>query len=65
MQKNAIENVNCSLNELNDAKASLEQALSTVEKPENKKLIQESLDAVCKTIDCVKNTVKNYQESSK
>ncbi|ENZ00460.1 hypothetical protein [Clostridium thermobutyricum] len=63
--KNAIENVNCSLNELNEAKASLEQALSTVEKPENKKLIQDSLNSVCESIECVQNTVKNYKESSK
>ncbi|MGV3025299.1 hypothetical protein ACED96_06190 [Clostridium thermobutyricum] len=63
--KNAIENVNCSLNELNEAKASLEQALSTVEKPENKKLIQDSLNSVCESIECVQNAVKNYKESSK
>ena len=63
--KNAIENVNCSLNELNEAKASLEQALSTVEKPENKKLIQDSLNSGCESIECVQNAVKNYKESSK
>ncbi|WP_297631675.1 hypothetical protein [uncultured Clostridium sp.] len=63
MQRNAIQNVHCSLDELQDAKCSLEQALNTVEKPENKKMIQDSLTAVNESINCIECTIKNYKES--
>ncbi|MGL4571528.1 MAG: hypothetical protein ACRCVJ_10715 [Clostridium sp.] len=65
MNNNAIENVKCSLDELNQAKAKLESAVGTVEKPENKKMIQSSLDSVCSTIKQVESTVNNYKESTK
>lgn len=65
MNNNAIENVKCSLDELNQAKAKLESAVGTVEKAENKKLIQNSLDSVCSTIKQVESTVNNYKESTK
>ncbi|MGL5415594.1 MAG: hypothetical protein ACRDAU_08035 [Clostridium sp.] len=63
MQRNAIQNVNCSLGDLQDAKCSLEQALTTVEKPENKKMIQDSLNSVNESINCIECTIKNYKES--
>lgn len=63
--KNAIQNVNCSLQGLHEAKASLESALQSVEKPNNKQMIQDSLNSVCESIDCVQCTMKNYKESPK
>lgn len=63
MQKNAIQNVHCSLDDLQEAKTSLQQALTTVEKPENKKMIQDSLTSVNESINCIECTIKNYKES--
>ncbi|AIY83978.1 MAG: hypothetical protein KIB43_12635 [Clostridium baratii] len=63
MKNNAIENVKCSLDELNQAKSKLQAAIGTVEKPENKNLIQNSLDSVCNTIKEVESTINNYKES--
>lgn len=63
MQKNAIQNVHCSLDDLQEAKTSLQQALTTVEKPENKKMIQDSLNSVNESINCIECTIKNYKES--
>lgn len=65
MKNNAIENVKCSLDELNQAKSKLQAAIGTVEKPENKNLIQNSLDSVANTIKEVESTISNYKESSK
>lgn len=63
MKNNAIENVKCSLDELNQAKSKLQAAIGTVEKAENKNLIQNSLDSVCNTIKEVESTISNYKES--
>ncbi|MDU1856063.1 MAG: hypothetical protein E6789_11320 [Clostridium baratii] len=63
MKNNAIENVKCSLDELNQDKSKLQAAIGTVEKPENKNLIQNSLDSVCNTIKEVESTISNYKES--
>lgn len=63
MKKNAIKNVQSSLSDLKDAKACLEQAVSTVEKSSNKQMIEGSLDAVCNSIKEVECTIKNYKES--
>ncbi|MCR6514924.1 MAG: hypothetical protein ACRDCB_13135 [Clostridium sp.] len=62
MKKNAIQNVECSLSDLKEAKADLEQAVSTVEKASNKEMIQKSLDSVCNTIKDLECTINNYQE---
>ena len=63
MKNNAIENVKNSLDQLNQAKAKLQSAVGTVEKAENKNLIQNSLDSVCNTIKEVESTISNYKES--
>ncbi|CUQ20959.1 hypothetical protein BH721_08650 [Clostridium baratii] len=63
MQNNAIENVKNSLDQLNQAKAKLQSAVGTVEKAENKNLIQNSLDSVANTIKQVESTISNYKES--
>ena len=63
MKNNAIENVKCSLDELNQAKSKLQAAIGTVEKAENKNLTQNSLDSVCNTIKEVESTISNYKES--
>jgi len=44
--KNAKQQVQKVFSQLSDAKISLNQALSTVEKPENKQQIQNTLNAV-------------------
>ncbi|WP_024614098.1 hypothetical protein [Clostridium sp. Ade.TY] len=62
MKRNAIQNVRCSLDELKQAESMLNQATSTVEKTENKKMIEDSLCAVQDTIKKVECTISNYQE---
>lgn len=60
--KNARENVECSIKDLECSKRHLEQALSTVEKDVNKEKIQSSLNAVTSALDTAKCTIENYYE---
>ncbi|GMQ62841.1 hypothetical protein [Vallitalea maricola] len=61
--KNAIQHVHDVQSQLESAKNGLNQAISTVEKPENKKRIQDTLNAVNNALTSVNNTISNYQES--
>lgn len=61
--KNAIQHVHDVQCKLENSRDCLNQAISTVEKPENKKRIQESLNAVNSALTCVNDTITNYQES--
>lgn len=62
MKRNAIGNVNSSLCDLKEAKAKLDNAVSTVEKEENKQMIEDSLQALGESIEQVECTIKNYHE---
>ncbi|WP_273320948.1 hypothetical protein [Vallitalea guaymasensis] len=61
--KNAIQHVHDVQSQLESAKNCLNQAISTVEKPENKKRIQDTLNAVNNALTSVNSTISNYQES--
>lgn len=63
--KNAKDNVQCSLNDLQKAKTSLHEALQSVEKPENKNRIQETCTAVESALTKAQDTLTNYVESNK
>lgn len=60
--KNARQNVESSIKDLECSKKHLEQALSTVEKDVNKEKIQSSLTAVTQALDSTKYTIENYYE---
>ncbi|WP_461206335.1 hypothetical protein [Clostridium sp. DL1XJH146] len=60
--KNARQNVQQVCNELEQCKSQLTQAVSTVEKPQNKQQIQQTLNAVENACQQAKNTLDNYQE---
>lgn len=62
MKKNAVENVRCSLDQLKHAETDLNQACSTVEKQENRQLIENSLTSVRETIKNVESTLKQYKD---
>lgn len=62
MKRNAIQNIRCSLDELKQAESMLNHAAITVEKSENKKMIEDSLCSVHDTIKKIENTISNYQE---
>ncbi|GKX31598.1 hypothetical protein SH1V18_40780 [Vallitalea longa] len=61
--KNAIQHVHDVQSQLQSAKSCLNQAISTVEKPENKKRIQDTLNAVDNALNTCNTTITNYQES--
>ena len=63
--KNARQNVQCSIRDLECSKKHLEQALTTVEKDVNKQNIESSLCAVTEALDNAKSTIDNYYESPK
>lgn len=65
VMKNARENVNCSVNDLQKAKDSLQQALSTVEQDANRKNIESALQSVDGALNQTRNAANNYVESSK
>lgn len=61
--KNARQNVQCSVDDLQKAKNSLDQALQSVEKQENKTRIQQTCDAVQSALTKAQDTINNYVES--
>ncbi|KUO76967.1 MAG: hypothetical protein APF77_19120 [Clostridia bacterium BRH_c25] len=60
--KNAKQQVQKVFSQLSDAKISLNQALSTVEKPENKQQIQNTLNAVENAINTTSTALSNYKD---
>jgi len=62
MQKNARQHVQDVSNQLQTCRNSLTQAISTVEKQQNRQKIQSTLDAVNSAIQAVNTTLSTYQE---
>ena len=63
MQGNdAREQVQDVCNQLQNCQNSLNQALSSVEKPENRQKIQTTLDSVNSALQSASTTLSNYQE---
>lgn len=60
--KNARQNVESSIKDLECSKRHLEQALTTVERDVNKKNIEASLNAVNSALENTKCTIDNYYE---
>jgi len=60
--KNAKQHVQDVTNHLQNAKNCLNTALSTVEKPENKQQIQNTLNAVDGALQNATTTLSNYKE---
>ena len=61
-KNNAKQNVKETYDKLVTCMDSLNQALTSVEKPENKQRIQTTLGAVDNAIEAANNTLTNYQE---
>jgi hypothetical protein len=61
-QKNAKQHVQDVTNHLQSAQNCLNQALTTVEKPENRQKIQDTLNSVNSAMQAANNTLNNYQE---
>jgi hypothetical protein len=61
-QKNAKQHIQDVSNHLQNAKNCLDQALTSVEKPENKQKIQGTLDSVNNAIQATTNTLTNYKD---
>lgn len=59
---NAKQNVQNAYDKLVDCMDSLNQALTSVEKQENKQRIQSTLGAVDNAIEAANHTLANYQE---
>ncbi|HEY5560816.1 MAG TPA: EscE/YscE/SsaE family type III secretion system needle protein co-chaperone [Clostridiaceae bacterium] len=62
MQKNAKQHVQDVTGHLQDAKNCLNNALSSVEKAENRQQIQNTLTSVDSAMQAATNTLKNYKE---
>ena len=60
--KNAKQHVQDVTNHLEEAKDCLNNALSSVEKPENKQQIQNTLNSVDIALQDANTTISNYQE---
>lgn len=60
--KNAKQQVQKVFSQLNDAKTSLNEAIGSVEKPENKQQIQNTLNAVENAINTTSTTLSNYKD---
>ncbi|HEY8890439.1 MAG TPA: EscE/YscE/SsaE family type III secretion system needle protein co-chaperone [Clostridium sp.] len=60
--KNAKQHVQDVTNHLQEAKNCLNNALSSVEKPENKQKIQNTLNSVDAALQNANTTISNYQE---
>ena len=60
--KNAKQTVQKVFSQLSDVKNSLNDALSSVEKPENKQQIQNTLNAVENAITTTSTTLSNYKD---
>lgn len=62
MQKNAKQHVQDVCNNLQTAQNCLNQAISTVEKPENRQKIQDTLNAVNSALQTANTTLNTYKE---
>ena len=60
--KNAKQHVQDVTNHLQDAKNCLNNALSSVEKPENKQQIQNTLNCVDSALQTATTTLSNYKD---
>ena len=60
--KNAKQHVQDVTNHLQDAKNCLNNALTSVEKPENKQKIQDTLHAVDGALQTATTTLSNYKD---
>lgn len=60
--KNARQNVQQVCDQLETCKSQLNQAISTVEKPQNRQKIQQTLNAVENACQQAQDTLSNYQE---
>jgi hypothetical protein len=60
--KNAKQHVQDVTNHLQDAKNCLNNALGTVEKPENRQKIQDTLNAVDGALQTANTTLSSYKE---
>ncbi len=60
--KNAKQHVQDVATKLQDAKNCLNQAISSVEKPENKQQIQNTLNSVDNALQDANTTLSNYKE---
>jgi len=60
--KNARQHVQDVYNQLTSVRNSLNQALTSVEKPENRQYIQNTLNAVENAINTTNSTLTNYKE---
>lgn len=65
MKKNARQHVNDVYSQLQSAENCLNEALNTVEKPENKERIEKTLCSVQDALHCASSTLSNYVESEK
>lgn len=59
----AIQNVRTATNDLQHARQRLQDALSSVEKQENRTKIQSTLSAVEGALNSAEQTISNYRES--
>lgn len=59
---NAMDNVKKSYHQLQSSRESLNQALDSVEKPDNKQRIENAANAVENAIETINNTMANYKE---
>ncbi|MGL5346883.1 MAG: hypothetical protein ACRDA3_06005 [Peptostreptococcaceae bacterium] len=62
MQKNAKQELQSACNQLSSVKNALNQAMSTVEKPNNKQEVQKALDAVNNAVSVANSACNNYQD---
>lgn len=60
--KNAKQQVQKVFSQLSDAKNSLNEALTSAEKPENKQQIQNTLNAVENAINTTSTALSNYKD---
>jgi polyhydroxyalkanoate synthesis regulator phasin len=60
--KNAKQHVQDVTNQLQESKNCLNNALSSVEKPENKQQIQNTLDSVDSALQNANDTLSNYKD---
>ncbi|HYE82034.1 MAG TPA: EscE/YscE/SsaE family type III secretion system needle protein co-chaperone [Clostridia bacterium] len=60
--QNAKQRVQKVFSQLSDAKTSLNQALNTVEKPENRQQIQNTLNAIENAINTTSTALSNYKD---
>ncbi|MBL4933431.1 MULTISPECIES: EscE/YscE/SsaE family type III secretion system needle protein co-chaperone [Clostridium] len=61
--KNAKEHIQSSLKDLQNARTCLQDALQSVEKPENRTKIQDTFNAVDGALTKAQDTINTYKES--